>query len=169
MDAARESSELPMGRLIGNKRAIELEGHVESLQKVSNSIEKMAEGSRKRLKVAEELLSIDKQKSMMSLFFMQDADPELRRLFMRLSQLCAICELENEAGVSHNRTDFVRMRSEVPPASSLRDISVPSTGAIVCHSTVPIAIHAGADTLLPFADEPSADYDNVSISYISNQ
>lgn len=119
--------------------------------------EKMAKASRKRTEVAEEMLSIDKQKSIISLFSIQNENSELFRWFMRLSQHPAIRELEKKAGVWLNGNDNFHTQSEIPSASSLRDLSVPSAGAIPCHLTVPVAIHPGADTLPPSKEEPSAD------------
>lgn len=77
--------------------------HVSALHRGAEAKDKMPEASRKRTKLAEEGLSIDKQKSLISLFSMADTDLQLRRRFLRVSQFQALAELQKnckEDGVS---------------------------------------------------------------------
>lgn len=115
-------------RPIGNKRSIDLANHVAALHKGADAIDKMAEASRKRTKIAEEALSIDRQKSLISLFSMADTDPNIRRRFLRLSQLQALAELEKncDAAVVTSNDHVSSDPNNVPlPPLPLQHGSVP--------------------------------------------
>lgn len=97
----------PRRRPIGNKRSLEATKQYHALGKGADGITKLAEASNKRNKVAEEMLSVEKQQSLIALFSMPGTNPELRSRFIELSQLKAIASLEKEVGASpHGEQNF---------------------------------------------------------------
>lgn len=76
------------------KRAIEHAKQVIELHKGAGAIEKMADASRKRAKVAEEMIDLDKQRSMIALFSMPGTDEDVRKEFMELAQMKAFSEMQ---------------------------------------------------------------------------
>lgn len=66
------------------------------MHKGAEGIEKLAEASLKRTKIAEEMLQIDKQQSMIALFSMPGTESSVQRRFIELSQMKALENLEGE-------------------------------------------------------------------------
>ena len=114
----------------------------------------MAEASRKKTKIAEEALSIDKQKSLISLFSMADTDPEVRKRFLHLSQLQALAELETNCDprlvASDDNVSFV------PPTPA------PS------HPRIPAGTHPAVQQQVQITAGPSST-DGAHVAHVTDQ
>lgn len=78
------------------KRAGENSKQVLALHKSAEEIEKMAGESKKRTKLAKEMVNIDRQKYMVALLSMLDTNPELKETLIRLSQMKTIHDLQRQ-------------------------------------------------------------------------
>lgn len=108
------------------------------ISKGAEAIEKMAESSRKRAKVAEELLKIDKQKSLMALFSMEGTDPSMKKQFLELAQQNALKELDAISGKheapaagrsdsSQTQSNFADNANEITTSGATQDRADPSS------------------------------------------
>lgn len=91
-----EPTSMAQRRPKGSKRALESTKQYHALIKGASGIESLAQASQKRNKVAEEMLSVEKQQSLVALFSMPGTDSVLRERFIQLSQQKAIALLESE-------------------------------------------------------------------------
>lgn len=96
-------------RPMGNKRALEHSKQLVILSKGAKAIEEIAESSRKKAKVAEGLLEVQKQKSYIDLFSLPGTDPSKLQKFRELYQAKVLNDLEKRsqnkaAGSSKDRT-----------------------------------------------------------------
>jgi len=118
-------------RPVGAKRALEISKQVSALHRGAEGIEKLAEASYKRTKVAEDMLQVEKQQSMIALFSMPGTDPAVQQRFLQLSQLKALAALEKEVSppeslqptpvqngiIHHNQTQTLSPSNNVPAGS----------------------------------------------------
>lgn len=95
-------------RPIRNKWPVVMAIQVAAMQKSSIAIEKMTEASRRRAKFAEEIATVDFQKLMISLLSMFDVNPELRKIFAKLSQIKAIKESEKSVGLQEHDCEYAQ-------------------------------------------------------------
>lgn len=109
--ASKEKAKRP----IGKKRALDNSTHAAALHKGANAIERLAQASAKRTKLAEDMLKVEEERSMIDLFSMPDTNPELKKKFMELSQLKALAKLQSQ--ISTQQTSS----SSGPPSSQEKD------------------------------------------------
>ena len=85
----------------------------------SDRIHALAEPSRKRNKIAEELVKTERQSALMNLFSMEGTDPSLRERFLKAAQKKALSEIELQDQVEGDTTSL-SMHVNVPksPRSS---------------------------------------------------
>ena len=98
--AAFEPKSLERQRPTGTKRALQDKQHYVVLKSGADGIARLAEASQKRNKVAEEMLAVEKQQSLVALFSMPGTNSSLRQRFIQLSQLKENALLESELRVS---------------------------------------------------------------------
>lgn len=103
-------------RPTGKKRALELSKQSMALHKGATAIDKLAEASCKRTKLAEEMLQVDKQRSLIQLFSMPDTNPLMKEKFMRLSQEKALDDLERQMRKKEKGDANINTQSH-PPAN----------------------------------------------------
>lgn len=135
VDNNHSSSSTAQKRPVGTKRALEQSKQYSALHKGADAIEAIAETSRKKVKIAEEMMSIDKQKSMIALFSMPGTNPQMKTKFMELSQLKALKELEkecNQGTTNQEQSQSQRILSQSsllpppPPPSQTHQTSPPA-------------------------------------------
>lgn len=78
------------------QRSLEMTRQMQALQRGAHGIKKLAEAAAKRTNIAEEILSVGRQQSMISLFSMPGTDKFLQERFIRLSQVKALSCFEEE-------------------------------------------------------------------------
>ena len=85
----------------------------------SDGIHALAEASRKRNKIAEELVKVERQSALMKLFSMEGTDPSLRERFLKAAQKKALSEIESQ-DQEEGETTSLSMHVNVPksPRSS---------------------------------------------------
>lgn len=83
-------------RPTGTKRASEVTKQVAALNKGADSIEKLVEASLKRTKIAENMLEIERQQSLVALFSMPGTEAAMQKRFIALSQAKALATLEQD-------------------------------------------------------------------------
>lgn len=106
-------------RPIGTKRALEISKQSIALNKGADAIDKLAEASCKRTKLAEEMLKIDKERALIELFSMPNANPQMKERFMLLKQQKALDELERQINQSKPNTQNQSDQSHNPPETQL--------------------------------------------------
>ncbi|PXF42473.1 hypothetical protein BWQ96_07811 [Gracilariopsis chorda] len=74
----------------------------------------MAAASMKRTKVAEDMLTVDKQRALIEFFSMLGTDPQLREKLLMLKQRKALLELEQELreGTALQNTDAFALTAD---------------------------------------------------------
>lgn len=82
--ASKESE--GFSRPVGTKRLSQMDKHVKALHRGADGIEMLAEASKKRNALAAELLEVEKQRAMITLFSMEGTDPSKRAKFISLAQ-----------------------------------------------------------------------------------
>lgn len=85
-------------RPTGPKRALEISKQVAALHKGADGIEKLARAAHKRTKVAEEVVKIQKQQSMIALFSMPGTDLEKLQELIEISQAKVLASLRGDLG-----------------------------------------------------------------------
>lgn len=103
-------------RPIGKKRALEHSRQAAALHKGADAIERLAEASAKRTKLAADLLKVEEERSMIELFSMPDTNPDLKRQFMQLSQLKAIAKLQRETQSNQTPPATLRLTQQATPS-----------------------------------------------------
>lgn len=116
-------------RPAGTKRALENAKQMLALHKGAEAIEKMAEASRKRTKIAEQMLALDKQKSMVTLFSMPGTDEGMRMEFMRVTQMRALSELHGGVFSSSADQSISDSASARTASAHINNQNVPPTPA----------------------------------------
>lgn len=161
---AMESSDTTVG-LYRKWKAIELVGQVVTLHKVANAVENWLNQARSAHSRRKNIVNRQKVVDDITVFHAK------RRPWAALSvhtPVPALWNLQNQPHhrTFHNRTDIFHVPWEISSASTLPELSVLLAGAIVCHSTILVAIQPHSDTPQPFEDEPAVDYDNVDASLV---
>ena len=138
----------------GTKRSIDNAKQMLALHKGAEAIEKMAEASRKRTKIAQEMLELDKQKSMVALFSMPGTDEGIRKEFMRLAQMRALSELQSKISPGTPTS----MANSSPSSQSMAESLTISPVTTFAGST-PSAFADGADLAQQAAHSPQQSSD----------
>lgn len=101
-------------RPIGNKRLLEQSKQIAVLNRGAMAVEQLAESSRKKARVAEGMLEVERQKGLVDLFSMSGTNPETLARFREVSQKKELKRLERELTIENNtqQTNAIRENSE---------------------------------------------------------